>query len=122
MKRITAAVLASACLALALAGVASSTTFGVADDAGKYADDGGAGFFTMLTQLGMTENRMAVFWDPTQPNGQPRRALDTSRARELFGFEARTPLREIDPNNTRATAPSQTPRAAARRAASGDKP
>jgi hypothetical protein len=67
MRRITAAV-ASACLALALAGAASSTTFGVADDAGKYAEDGGAGFFTMLTQLGMTENRMAVFWDPSQPN------------------------------------------------------
>src|SRR5438874_1689093 len=66
MWRITAA-LASACLALALAGAASSTTFGVADDAGKYAEDGGAGFFTMLTQLGMTENRMAVFWDPSQP-------------------------------------------------------
>src|SRR5947199_5598338 len=62
------AVLASACVALALTGAASSTTFGVADDAGKYADDGGAGFFTMLTQLGMTENRMAVFWDPSQPN------------------------------------------------------
>ena len=67
MRRLTA-VLAFACLALALAGAASSTTFGVADDAGKYADDGGAGFFTMLTQLGMTENRMAVFWDPSQPN------------------------------------------------------
>src|SRR5204863_1544219 len=67
MRRITA-VLASACLALALAGAASSTTFGVADDAGKYAEDGGAGFFTMLTQLGMTENRMAVFWDPSQPD------------------------------------------------------
>src|ERR687886_631590 len=67
MRRITA-VVASACVALALAGAASSTTFGVADDAGKYAEDGGAGFFTMLTQLGMTENRMAVFWDPTQPN------------------------------------------------------
>src|ERR671931_866802 len=66
MKRISA-VLASACLALALAGAASSTTFGVADDAGKYAADGGASFFTMLTQLGMTENRMAVFWDPSQP-------------------------------------------------------
>src|SRR3954467_3122801 len=66
MRRITA-VLAFACLALALAGAASSTTFGVADDAGKYAEDGGAGFFTMLTQLGMTENRMAVFWDPSQP-------------------------------------------------------
>jgi hypothetical protein len=67
MRRITA-VLASACLALVLAGAASSTTFGVADDAGKYAEDGGASFFTMLTQLGMTENRMAVFWDPSQPS------------------------------------------------------
>src|SRR5215213_6251601 len=66
MRRITA-VLAAVCAALALAGAASSTTFGVADDAGKYAEDGGAGFFTMLTQLGMTENRMAAFWDPTQP-------------------------------------------------------
>ena len=66
MWRITA-VLASACIALALTGSAASTTFGVADDAGKYAEDGGAGFFTMLTQLGMTENRMAVFWDPSQP-------------------------------------------------------
>ena len=28
------------------------------------------------------------------PNGQPRRSLDPSRAKELFGFEARTPLRE----------------------------
>jgi len=35
-----------------------------------------------------------VVWDPTMPNGQPRRSLDASRARELFGFEARTPLRE----------------------------
>ena len=28
------------------------------------------------------------------PNGQPRRSLDASRARELFGFEAAVPLRE----------------------------
>src|SRR6266511_2647361 len=66
MRRISA-VLASACAALALAGAASSTTFGVADDAGKYAEDGGAGFFNVLTALGMTENRMAVFWDPVNP-------------------------------------------------------
>jgi hypothetical protein len=66
MRRISA-VLACACAALALAGGASSTTFGVADDAGKYAEDGGAGFFTMLTDLGMTENRIAVFWDPANP-------------------------------------------------------
>src|SRR5262249_12710887 len=35
-----------------------------------------------------------VRWDPSQPNGQPRRRLDTSRALESFGFHARTPLRE----------------------------
>jgi GDP-L-fucose synthase len=31
-----------------------------------------------------------IRWDPTKPDGQPRRALDTSRARERFGFVART--------------------------------
>jgi GDP-L-fucose synthase len=28
-------------------------------------------------------------WDTSKPNGQPRRALDTSRAEQLFGFRAR---------------------------------
>jgi GDP-L-fucose synthase len=35
-----------------------------------------------------------IEWDTSMPNGQPRRSLDASRARELFGFEAHTPLRE----------------------------
>jgi len=35
-----------------------------------------------------------IRWDTSMPNGQPRRALDASRARELFGWEARTALRE----------------------------
>ena len=35
----------------------------------------------------------AVTWDTTKPNGQPRRRLETSRARELFGFSATTSLR-----------------------------
>jgi GDP-L-fucose synthase len=35
-----------------------------------------------------------IVWDTSMPNGQPRRSLDASRAKELFGFEARTPLRE----------------------------
>jgi GDP-L-fucose synthase len=35
-----------------------------------------------------------ITWDTSMPNGQPRRSVDASRARELFGFEARTPLRE----------------------------
>lgn len=33
-----------------------------------------------------------IRWDRSKPDGQPRRALDTSRAREWFGFEARTPF------------------------------
>jgi GDP-L-fucose synthase len=33
-----------------------------------------------------------IAWDTSMPNGQPRRSLDASRARELFGFEAHTPL------------------------------
>jgi GDP-L-fucose synthase len=35
-----------------------------------------------------------IAWDTSKPNGQPRRRLDVTRARDLFGFEARTPLRE----------------------------
>jgi GDP-L-fucose synthase len=35
-----------------------------------------------------------IVWDTTKPNGQPRRKLDTTRAKELFGFEAQTPFRE----------------------------
>jgi GDP-L-fucose synthase len=31
-----------------------------------------------------------IVWDTTKPNGQPRRALDVSRAKRLFGFTART--------------------------------
>lgn len=35
-----------------------------------------------------------IVWDPSEPNGQPRRRLDVTRARECFGFRARTPLAE----------------------------
>jgi GDP-L-fucose synthase len=35
-----------------------------------------------------------IVWDTSRPNGQPRRRLDTSRAEALFGFRARTGLRE----------------------------
>jgi GDP-L-fucose synthase len=31
-----------------------------------------------------------VRWDTSKPNGQPRRKLDTTRAKEYFGFSART--------------------------------
>ena len=36
----------------------------------------------------------SIVWDTEKPGGQPRRSVDATRARELFGFEARTPLRE----------------------------
>lgn len=29
-----------------------------------------------------------LVWDTSKPNGQPRRCLDTTRAKQLFGFEA----------------------------------
>ena len=35
-----------------------------------------------------------IEWDPSKPDGQPRRCLDTSRAREAFGFSAQTTLEE----------------------------
>ncbi len=36
----------------------------------------------------------SITWDTSQPNGQPRRRLDTSRALERFGWKATTPLAE----------------------------
>jgi GDP-L-fucose synthase len=35
-----------------------------------------------------------LVWDPTKPDGQPRRSLDVSRAKELLGWSARMPLEE----------------------------
>ena len=35
-----------------------------------------------------------VVWDATKPDGQPRRALDTSRAQAEFGFQAQVGFRE----------------------------
>ncbi len=33
-----------------------------------------------------------IRWDASRPNGQPRRGLDTTRAKERFGFDAQTTL------------------------------
>jgi GDP-L-fucose synthase len=35
-----------------------------------------------------------IVWDTSRPDGQPRRALDVSRAEREFGFRAQTPLDE----------------------------
>jgi GDP-L-fucose synthase len=53
---------------------------------------------TIRTLVGLianlTDYRGEVIWDTTKPDGQPRRALDTSRAREAFGFTATTSFEE----------------------------
>jgi len=35
-----------------------------------------------------------IVWDTSKPDGQPRRCLDTSKAKKEFGFEARTDFKE----------------------------
>ena len=35
-----------------------------------------------------------IEWDPSKPDGQPRRCLDTTRALEKFGFRAQVPFKE----------------------------
>jgi GDP-L-fucose synthase len=35
-----------------------------------------------------------IKWDDSKPDGQPRRCLDTSRAREGFGFQSQVPFEE----------------------------
>jgi hypothetical protein len=56
-------------VASARGGGAPQTTvrFGVADDTGKYAPDGGSAFFAQLASIGLDEDRMTVLWDPAQP-------------------------------------------------------
>jgi GDP-L-fucose synthase len=41
-----------------------------------------------------TKFKGTIEWDTTKPNGQPRRMLDTTRAREEFGFVAKTNFHE----------------------------
>jgi GDP-L-fucose synthase len=49
-----------------------------------------------LAQLIAAEVRYSgeIAWDTSKPNGQPRRCLDVSRAKQLFGFEAAHRLRD----------------------------
>ena len=59
----------------------------------------GSGFEISIKDLAVKIARMTGFegdfiWDTSKPNGQPRRALDTSRAKEKFGFEARVDFDE----------------------------
>lgn len=57
----------------------------------------GSGFEISIKDLMELIARLCGFegrlvWDATQPNGQPRRGLDTTRADKYFGFRAQTSL------------------------------
>jgi GDP-L-fucose synthase len=59
----------------------------------------GSGIELSIEDLARTIARLTGFegelrWDPSKPDGQPRRSVDTSRAKELFGFVATTPFEE----------------------------
>jgi GDP-L-fucose synthase len=59
----------------------------------------GSGFEISIKKLAETIAKLTGFdgeivWDISKPNGQPRRALDVSRAEEFFGFRAQMPFEE----------------------------
>ena len=59
----------------------------------------GAGFEISIKALAELIARLTGFqgqlvWNTSQPDGQPRRSLETSRAEQLFGFRARTSFEE----------------------------
>jgi GDP-L-fucose synthase len=71
---------------------------GLVDATARYDGDEpvnlGAGFEIKIIDLVEKIRHLAgyegeVVWDATKPDGQPRRCLDVSRAKEYFGFEAR---------------------------------
>lgn len=74
---------------------------GIIDAAGRY-DKGdpvnlGSGVEIRIRDLvemikEMTGYEGEVVWDTTRPDGQPQRRLDVTRAKEEFGFQARTPF------------------------------
>jgi GDP-L-fucose synthase len=59
----------------------------------------GAGFEITIKDLvekivKLTGFKGEVCWDATKPDGQPRRCLDTNKAKNLFGFEVKTSFDE----------------------------
>jgi GDP-L-fucose synthase len=43
---------------------------------------------------GLVNYKGKIVWDPSKPDGQPRRCLDTNKAKREFGFEAKTDFGE----------------------------
>jgi GDP-L-fucose synthase len=59
----------------------------------------GSGYEISIKDLSEMIARLTGFhgklvWDPSKPNGQPRRGLDTTRAEKYFGFKAEVKFEE----------------------------
>ena len=59
----------------------------------------GSGYEISIRDLATMIARLTGFsgelvWETDKPNGQPRRALDVSRAKKYFGWQAKTPFEE----------------------------
>ena len=67
MRRLAFTLTACAAALATAAAAPAAPRFGVAEDATKYADDGGASLYPKLSALGMVENRMTVRWNPADP-------------------------------------------------------
>ena len=64
------AALATVLATLALAGSAGATVFGIADEPGRYPQDGAA-FFSSMLDVGLTESRITLLWDHANPGAIP---------------------------------------------------
>jgi nucleoside-diphosphate-sugar epimerase len=76
---------------------------GIVTAAEKYNGDQpvnlGSGYEISIMDLAEMIVRMTGFqgklvWQTDKPNGQPRRGLDVSRAKEYFGWSAQVPFEE----------------------------
>ena len=67
MKTLILAVLGALALMTAVSASASPPQIGFAEDATKYADDGGEALFTEMDKLLTTTNRVAVFYNADAP-------------------------------------------------------
>lgn len=81
------------------ADAAEAVRLAVLKDTGSEPINLGTGRETSISDLASLVAQAAHYkgrtrWDTTKPDGQPRRCLDVTRAKERLGFEAKIPLEE----------------------------
>jgi hypothetical protein len=107
--KIISAFLASACAALALAGVAAADLqIGVVDDRAKGGGDTSP-FFSQMNDVGLTQVRVTVLWDPAAPLTIPEQAeiermLPFAQARGVTVVLAVYPLKPTHVGSSAAAA------------------